>query len=591
MRNIFAAFLALAMHSSYSFADKKEPVAATATDTGSFIFPEVGNKDPSKSILNSREIIAVDYPDEGVELGRGWNTFLSRKTSGICVDGYSTENRTVVQKNTQFRSVDDREHLFRYLNISASGKYSGGAYSASGSASYSKTAKIDSRNFNLLATLAVTNRIQSLLPNKPSDRVAAGALNVGAAAIKLLQAHTPTGIAAFRASCGDAFVVGIRIGGEFNLLLSYATFNQELKEKLEAKANVSGLGASGSLEVSMGSEKETKHEALNYSMHEKGYSGIKNPSKLEDAISKFEKFSTAEDTNYSAAPLQVYLFPYSELVNFPTDGPTQSADFSWLDTLLNHYWRLTDLGGQYSLVLANPSQYRVSLTFDSTDKLIAVASEIHDTAVVNQQMVNQCYEEQLKGQVCTPEAIVAGWQNKNWNSDFNPFINTGVVEALESQLPLKFFDLKKFDLPVSEGFSKEKDNDTTDVDDTVAARKFYFWLGSSPLTNDEATPVLMLKVGEKADEDTVKKVKERLRYWIFANRLVPLSDSFCKISSRHMMCQSASALWNTASTISLNIGPSDLTEVKAATPPVKNEKRRLDPCKYNPPGRGGCPPV
>ena len=96
------------------------------------------------------KLLLHDYPVDGVEIGQGWDSFLNRKAIGTCIDA---QHHVLIGSNLdlKFSQVDDREHLFNSLNVSASASYGGGAFSASGSVSFAKSSTIDSSKLNLLA--------------------------------------------------------------------------------------------------------------------------------------------------------------------------------------------------------------------------------------------------------------------------------------------------------------------------------------------------------------------------------------------------------------------------------------------------------
>jgi hypothetical protein len=186
----------------------RPPEGTVPAPTGSFIANDRSNK-----------IVAIQYPREGIMVGMGWDSFLNRKASGTCVIGVEVTEKNHKSSRVKFSRLDDKEHLFTSLNVSASASYNAGSFSAGGKAEYAKSVRVDTQTLNVLATIALDASLQILTPSvDKGSGVRSGPILISEEALGLRRSG-PSGELQFRRRCGDAFVIGIRHGGELHTLL------------------------------------------------------------------------------------------------------------------------------------------------------------------------------------------------------------------------------------------------------------------------------------------------------------------------------------------------------------------------------------
>lgn len=103
-------------------------------------------------ILNRQlvEQIARPFPQFGVLLGQGWNSFLNRQSANICIEG-DIEELPGTELNSSFSGVEDRASYLNAISGSAGGSY--GPFSGSGS--YSKERKFSSYDANVVLNVVV----------------------------------------------------------------------------------------------------------------------------------------------------------------------------------------------------------------------------------------------------------------------------------------------------------------------------------------------------------------------------------------------------------------------------------------------------
>jgi len=199
------------------------------------------------------QVVTFAYPDDGVVIGQGWDSFSERGTASRCVDVIEVPIETSSFSN-DFKEIKSTFSLFKKqtISIAASGSY--GGFSGSGSYSSKKSHKLDTEKINLLyefrSNIAGTRAIG--LPEKgpaTSNIITEISRNKGFQILKeapqvsvvdslLLQPLPATSYQiklsdsarkfassndskGFRAICGDGFVSAIQRGTEVKVLATY----------------------------------------------------------------------------------------------------------------------------------------------------------------------------------------------------------------------------------------------------------------------------------------------------------------------------------------------------------------------------------
>jgi len=216
------------------------------------------------------------YPQEGVVIGQGWDSFNEKGTTALCVtvEVVPLERRSFRQNVEQLFSSYS---LITKTSSSISASYKGSAGKASGRTETSKDRTISTDDQNFLfsfesvngSTFAVppgsiageqsafSGEFEKILgtakPGQGYDQIISAALSRptrnGAARIqltadaeKLLRSDS----GAFNRICGDGFVAAIHRGGRVDLVLTQHGSNQKDRDTLKASLSASGYGFSAS---------------------------------------------------------------------------------------------------------------------------------------------------------------------------------------------------------------------------------------------------------------------------------------------------------------------------------------------------------
>lgn len=341
----------------------------------------------SPAIAN--EDTVIDYPESGVELGQGWNSFSVEKTTATCI--VFQEARVQSQKkNMTMRAVTSRYQLDRELGISASASYKGIAGSISGKASYASSAKIETSGTTVAALARVDNgnisvsppkdgyearvaelitagktpeeinaaigetatevgeRLRQILPDLASDDIdkrhrafdikkinAAAVRNGTAGTIRLarefedLAKNDP---AKFRKVCGDSYVATISQGGDLAMLFNFETKSIKKQQDIAAELQGSGWGvtAAGSMKNKVASVSEGTKTTLTY--NQTGGSGDPIPTNLDELYDKIKTFPGLVEKSPFNYSLQ--LARYEELINWPAQKENPHASYQAIDKLI-----------------------------------------------------------------------------------------------------------------------------------------------------------------------------------------------------------------------------------------------------------------
>ncbi|BBO09235.1 hypothetical protein [Bradyrhizobium sp. TM102] len=300
------------------------------------------------------KVTREDYPLEGVALGQGWDRYLNRKQAGTCVTGsiYKLSGHSV---DMQLKRVEDKEHVFDWLKVSASAKFSGGLTSVEGSSSFSREVTLDTSNLNLLAIVNVDKGGQFLGPVASSNAslVSYGELKLTDEAQKLLK--TAGGLTAFQQLCGDAFVIGVREGGALNALLKLKTFSREEKRELDVEIKAKGLWGSASASMNQKFQSKVDNNQFEFQYNQLGGNPDEVPTDAPALVKKLKDFAKRE--GFEPRPYEIYLIDYRNLKDYPSGTTQRPATPEDLNIWSSHYWRLINLYNEYQGIVSNPDFY------------------------------------------------------------------------------------------------------------------------------------------------------------------------------------------------------------------------------------------
>ena len=343
------------------------------------------------ALAEADEPTVIDYPDSGVALGQGWNSFAVAKTTATCLVFQKAESQPGQKKNMTMRAVSSRYQLDREIGVSASASYKGVVGSISGKASYSASVNIETNGTSVAALARVDNgniyvgipqagvaekianmiadgktpdemnaaigetaadvakRSGNALPGLASDDIetrhrafyiekinaaakanaAQGALIQLAPEFAKLANEDP---AKFRKVCGDSYVATISQGGDLAMLFSFET--RDIKKQQDIAASLKGSGWGVTAEGNMKSKiaEASKNTTTTLTYDQAGGSGDPIPTNLDELYDKIKAFPDA----VAKAPYnyRLQLARYEDLINWPHEVDNEHASYQAIDALI-----------------------------------------------------------------------------------------------------------------------------------------------------------------------------------------------------------------------------------------------------------------
>jgi hypothetical protein len=98
----------------------------------------------------------VDYPEDGVQVGTGWNSLTDYKSQGQCID-FQEKSDDSQDKTLELKNTIDSSSLMTDLKVSASFQVKAILGKASAKAEFARHVQITDDNANFSAYAAVLN--------------------------------------------------------------------------------------------------------------------------------------------------------------------------------------------------------------------------------------------------------------------------------------------------------------------------------------------------------------------------------------------------------------------------------------------------
>ena len=301
-------------------------------------------------------------PDDGVELGLGWDSREGRIVPNRCVHmapvhspGQTTE--------LSLDEVTSRSEVMSALKVSAAASVKTMFASGSATASFAKSTKASSQSTTLLMNATITN---GTLFAGPADAAAVarsafpangiggeahgagkdrGRLTLQPWAMKLL--NKP---ADFRAYCGDGYISaitsGARLLASFEITANSASSRQAIATSI--KGSYGPANVSGSSNASKGEEKSQSGVSVRY-MQVGGAKGAIATS--NEGLRK--KLETLANEAFESPHFQdMRVTPYAQMAEVRGAGTWREADDEY-EMIADTYWQLTSLEDDVRVILAN----------------------------------------------------------------------------------------------------------------------------------------------------------------------------------------------------------------------------------------------
>ena len=290
----------------------------------------------------------ISYPDEGVDLGSGWDALEARKTSGSCIALAKSQRIPPQDSAAHIRRIVDRFTLDKALDVSVEMKMQGFlGFGGSAKARYSDNLALSSEKTSFLLSAWVANEAEYVEPR------------AGEAEIYLLPALVElkrTNPAGFRARCGDHFVTSLWTGAELFGFISFESKDEETRQNFSTELEASGFMVSGGASFSQVLAKYRSSSSWTMSYFQSGGSGEPLPT----TETGFMAAANGLRDSARRAPKRMWIAirPYSEIKGWPANDPIvgPSSDYQWLVVKLAEATKLYD---DLETIIRNPRDYEI----------------------------------------------------------------------------------------------------------------------------------------------------------------------------------------------------------------------------------------
>lgn len=323
-------------------------------------------------------------PEDGVELGFGWDSLRGRVVPNRCVS-LSPVRMPGQVAQLHLSEVTDTSEVMKSLGVSASVSVKSIYGKASAAASFAKSSRVSAHSSTFLLDAIVENGVLFAGPRGPADvtRSAypsldnvsdaswssneAGRLEFQSWALNL--ARRPSD---FRATCGDAFVSGISSGARLYATISFTSTDSAQSKKVKAaiKAEYGPVKASASAAAEHKQALENTELEVYY-LQVGGARGeiAMSQQGLEEKLRKL-----AEETDTSPQLQFIRLTPYSRLPQWRGVDTWMDAEDE-LDIIGDYYWVLSNLETEIQAIVDDFDAYD-SRTGKSKAELAAFKEDV-----------------------------------------------------------------------------------------------------------------------------------------------------------------------------------------------------------------------
>lgn len=354
----------------------------------------------------------IDYPEDGVELGQGWNSFNVGKAAATCIAFETAESQPGQSKTMQLRAITSEYQLQKSLDIEASVKYKGAAVSIKGKAGFVSNLDMNSSYSNVSAYAVVDDGKFYVAPstNDHDKRFPS--------AITLLDRYADIAKSdpeRFRRTCGDSFVASISKGGEIVGVLTFKTKSLSRQQEIKSELEGSGWGttASASMRNKIGSLANDTEMTIRYM--QLGGSGDPIATNLDtfyDSITNLPKAVEEKPWFY-----KISLGRYDDLPNWPQIDRLDQPDYRDMDELAYHYAKWGTLEKDINTIL-NETSDRLGRTQGylmgrgvSRDTLLTMEEEVRLKLQYMRRKIDDCQNESAGTDPCQPGDLLAEFRS------------------------------------------------------------------------------------------------------------------------------------------------------------------------------------
>lgn len=527
-------------------------------------------------ILNRQlvEQIARVYPVAGVDIGQGWNSFLSRSSANICIEG-DIERLPGTSLTASISAVENSATYFDSISGSAGGSY--GPFSGSGS--YLNEKRFSSYDANVVMNAVVDMGGRFIKPSKGSG------IRLTEDALRLLRAKD--GVSRFLQACGDSFVTSIREGGRLSAVLSISKVNQSRKEEIQAQAagGFSSFSANASFKKTAQAAADADSLKVLFDQIGGVFGGI--PVTFDEMVEKFTKYKV--DEKFDPRPYVFFTQNYRSLPNWPDNLENRVSPVDQEFFVLSYY-NFNDLGSDYDKAIKDPNSFKNFLRGGAP-----AVSANRDIALKYARNLDLALWECINSFDCSIEnldKIDSEIQSSSESNDSRKTSNGNESNGLEKGAFSGFVTLQHGSIVNNQAqtpaVSAESATDAVVLPKMTVS--YYSLLASLPLYESGGqTGFAARSTGNQQPSD--EKILQEFRVWLVATRLRPIANGYCTRSANHPLCLSGKELSFIVGLIDIAPDPLRPKPTPIVVPPKPVPKPEVKPTPKKPQDpidRGPC---
>jgi hypothetical protein len=327
--------------------------------------PAGAEPEPFSSRYDTRQALALSAhwepaPDDGVELGMGWDSREGRVVPNRCVrlSPVHSPGQTSALTLDEVTSSSD---VAAALKVSAAASVKTMFASGSASASFARSTRVSAHSTTLLLNATVTNGVLFAGPAEapamarsayPLDGQGGGGaestqdtgrLTFHPWARALLDRPTE-----FRAHCGDGYVSAVSSGAR--LLASFSVTGKTAAERQTVAAKIKGSYGPANFSGGMNGTTDTKESESQVSVRYLQVGGARGAIATSKADLDAKLATLANEAFESPRFQDVRITPYAQMAEVRFDVGWGETDDEY-DLIADTYWQLTALESDLQLIL------------------------------------------------------------------------------------------------------------------------------------------------------------------------------------------------------------------------------------------------
>jgi hypothetical protein len=319
----------------------------------------------------------VSAPEDGVELGYGWDTRTGRILPNRCID-FAPVSAGGQSYTVDFHEVSDTSEIMERLNVSASVSVKSIFGSGSASASFAKNSKVSASSNTLLMTANIKNGILFVGPRQEPDlarqaypttfveaeskaqpaqyqRAKPLEARNDAVVLKPWAAHLlQTSPPRFRSYCGDSFVASLDSGALLMTSFTFKTSSKSTSSQVKAAIKADFGAVKASAEAGKSNSAAYSNSDVQINVLQVGGSGGAIPTTKDALIEKLKNLTMEAAQSPKFHTMEVA--SYSTLADWPSQVSLTSGDGD-AEVIADYYWFLSSFYEEIDDILANPANY------------------------------------------------------------------------------------------------------------------------------------------------------------------------------------------------------------------------------------------